>query len=414
MYMKGWNSVSAKPIGPDSGLQRLLDEGFEAEVHQQHLLVHSVPYVTAQRTVALGTIVCKYVENAGAVLPPMPPDDDHQVWWVGSFPCRADGIFLTDLVADTQPQRLTVFEGCVAQHRFSNKPDGWSNYPDHYEKVTHYATVIESQARVIDPDVDARTKRIIEPREPDSVFRYADTASVRAEIIATSARLKLAKVAIVGLGGTGAYVIDQLAKTPVLEIHLFDGDDFKQHNAFRAPGAATKEGLLRRMKKVDYFLQCYDPMRRGIVPHPYYLDEGNVVELAGFDFAFVCVDKGKARKTVCEYLIAQGVPFIDVGMDVVMHAETLELDGTCRVTTATRDKSDHIARCVPMDEDESDALYRQNIQVADLNALNAQLAVIKWKQLFGFYEDRFESHQAAYTVATQSLTRGERSEGPEA
>lgn len=45
--------------------------------------------------------------------------------------------------------------------------------------------------------------------------------------------------------------------------------------------------------------------------------------------------------------------------------------------------------------------------MADLNALNAQLAVIKWKQLFGFYEDRARSHQATYTVATQSLTRGE-------
>lgn len=409
----GWNLVSEKPIVPDSGLQRLLDEGFEAEVHQQHLLVHSVPYVTVQQTVALGTLVCKYVENAGSILPPTPPDDDHQVWWTGTFPCRANGNCLTELVADTQPHPFNIFEGCVAQHRFSNKPEVWSNgFPDHYEKVTHYVTVIESQARVIEPDADARTKRIIEPREPDSVFRYADTASVRAEIVATSARLKLAKVAIVGLGGTGAYVLDQVCKTPVLEIHLFDGDDFRQHNAFRAPGAATKTELLQRLKKVDYFFQRYDPMRRGIIPHPYYLDPDNVAELAGFDFVFVCVDKGKARKTVCEYLASQGTPFVDVGMDVVMNAETLELDGTCRVTTATNEKNDHLARCVPMDEDDSDALYRQNIQVADLNALNAQLAVIKWKQLFGFYEDRFKSQHAAYSVAPQSLTRGERLEGP--
>ena len=407
--------MSAKPTDPDPSLQRLLDEGFEAEVHQQHLLVHSVPYVTAERTVAVGTLVCKYVENAGAVLPPTgAAGDNHQVWWIGSFPCRANGTFLTDLVNDTQPHSYAVFEGCVAQHQFSNKPDGWIEYPDHYEKVTHYITVIESQAKVFKPEATARTKRIIEPHEPDSVFRYADTASVRAEILATSARLKLNKVAIIGLGGTGAYVIDQVSKTPVLEIHLFDGDNFKQHNAFRAPGAATKEDLLKQMKKVDYFHQRYDPIRKGIIPHPYYLNAENVTELDGFDFAFVCVDSGKARKTVCEYLIAQCIPFVDVGMDVVMDSETLELDGTCRVTTATRDKSDHIPRCVPMDDDDSEALYRQNIQVADLNALNAQFAVIKWKQLFGFYEDRFRSFHAAYTVATQSLTRGEQHESPSA
>ena len=118
--------MSARPTAPDLGLQQLLAEGFEAEVHQQHLLVHSVPYVTAQRTVEMGTLVCKYVENAGEVLPPTAPGDDHQVWWLGGFPCRADGSFLTDLVADTQAHQFTVFEGCVAQHRFSNKPDVWS------------------------------------------------------------------------------------------------------------------------------------------------------------------------------------------------------------------------------------------------------------------------------------------------
>ena len=29
--------------------------------------------------------------------------------------------------------------------------------------------------------------------------------------------------------------------------------------------------------------------------------------------------------------------------------------------------------------------YNRNIQIADLNALNAAFAVIKWKKLFGFY-----------------------------
>lgn len=402
--------MSVKPTAPDSGLQRLLDEGFEAEVHQQHLLVHSVPYLNKQGGVALGTLVCKYVENAGVILPPNAPGDNHQVWWVGEFPCRADCTHLTDLVADTQTQRFVVFDGCVAQHQFSNKPDIWnaSGYPDHYEKMTHYIAVIESQARVVDADADARTKRIVEPRDQDSVFRYADTASVRSEIVGTSARLKLSKVAIVGLGGTGAYVLDQVAKTPVQEVHLFDGDDFKQHNAFRAPGAATRDELFQRMKKVDYFFRRYDPMRRGIMPHAYYMEGHNVIELAGFDFVFVCVDRGPARKLICEYLIAQGIRFVDVGMDVVMDPDTQELDASCRVTTSTPEKNNHIPGCVPMDDDQSDALYRKNIQVADLNALNAQFAVIKWKQLFGFYEDRFESHHEVYTVATQSLTRGER------
>lgn len=402
--------MSAKPTAPDSGLAALLEQGYEVEVRQQHLLVRSVPYVTSKGTVERASVVCKYVEDAGTIMPPTAAGDDHQVWWTGSFPCRSDGtLMLAELVADAQPTPFTVFEGCVSQHRFSNKPDEYrqTGYPDHFEKVTHYVTLIQSQAKVLDANVDARTRRVIPPADSNSVFRYADTASVRAEIVSTTARLKLRKVAIVGLGGTGSYVFDQVAKTPVWEIHPFDGDDFKQHNAFRAPGAATEEELRRRMKKVDYFVERYGPMRAGLVPHPYFLDEANVSELSGFDFVFVCVDKGLARRTICHYLSAQGIPFIDVGMDVVMDAETQQLDGTCRVTAVTAFKNDHIAGSIPMDNDESDALYRQNIQVADLNALNAQLAVIKWKQLFGFYEDRVRSHQATFTVATQSLTRGD-------
>ena len=46
-----------------------------------------------------------------------------------------------------------------------------------------------------------------------------------------------------GLGGTGSYVLDLVAKTPVWEIHLFDGDAFLQHNAFRSPGAPSLDEL---------------------------------------------------------------------------------------------------------------------------------------------------------------------------
>lgn len=42
------------------------------------------------------------------------------------------------------------------------------------------------------------------------------------------------RVAIVGVGGTGSYILDMVAKTWVREIHLFDSDRFLQYNAFRS------------------------------------------------------------------------------------------------------------------------------------------------------------------------------------
>ncbi|MGY2747872.1 hypothetical protein ACVWZ8_005054 [Arthrobacter sp. UYCu723] len=46
--------------------------------------------------------------------------------------------------------------------------------------------------------------------------------------------------------GTGSYILDQIAKTWVDRIILVDGDEFENHNAFRAPGAAALETLQTR------------------------------------------------------------------------------------------------------------------------------------------------------------------------
>jgi hypothetical protein len=392
--------MSAKPTGPESPLGRLQAAGYEVEVRHSHLLVHKVPYVDAQRQVREGTLISTYVESAGVLL----PLDNHQVWFTGEFPCFADGRPIAALVNEN-----TTFEllpGCTVRHRFSNKPAGSNGFATHDAKLLHYIGILSDQARVIDAAADARTGKLIVAAEETSVFRYADTASVRAEISMVSARLAGQKLAIVGLGGTGSYVLDQVAKTHVAEIHLFDGDAFQQHNAFRAPGAATLEELRSQLPKTEYFRRKYDAMHRGIVSHPYRLQDDNLAELAGMDFVFICVDNGPTRAALCGYLQAQGTAFIDVGMSIELVPQSLTLIGTCRVTLAHPGQADHVATYVPMMADtEDDALYGQNIQVADLNALNAQLAVVKWKQFFGFYHDDFGCHQLSFSVSVPSLTR---------
>jgi hypothetical protein len=380
-------------------MQQLIDEGFEAEVRQQYLLVHSVPYVAPGGVVKHATLACKYVVNAGQVQPP----DNHQVWFTGEQPCKPDGSVLSSIGCNVQSFEL--FPGFTVQRQFSNKPEGASGFSDYTSKMKHYIALLSDQARALDLKVDARTRRVIESTAEDSVFRYEDTASTRAEITAISARLTLPKIAIVGLGGTGAYILDQVAKTPVKEVHLFDGDRFLQHNAFRGPGAASLDELRQRPFKVTYWKNRYDPMRRELVEHPYHLTEANITELAGFAFVFVCVDSGPARRLICMYLKVQGIPFVDTGIDVQAIRENNSLVGQVRFTLATRGQYNHLEQYLPIGEDAEDAAYRQNIQVSDLNAIAAQHAVIQWKQFCGFYQDDFHSHQGVYTVSAQSLTR---------
>lgn len=397
--------MSSKPIAPDSGLQQLADEGFRVEVRQQHLLVHAVPFVNAGKQVKRGTLVCLYVQSGDRVLAPngLNGGDNHQVWWQGESPCFADGQLLVGLGEDHNVQEL--FPGFTIQHRFSNKPMGVEHYQDHYEKVKHYVMLIQAQAGVLEPWSQAQTGGVVESDDDDSVFRYPDTASARAEIIMTSAQLAIGKVAIVGVGGTGSYVLDQLAKTPVQEIHLFDGDLFEQHTAFRSPGAATEAEIDARLPKTEIFRRRYDAMHRGVVSHPYFLDKANVAELEGFSFVFVCVDGAEARQLVFEFLRAKRIPFVDVGMNLQQVKGSLKLVGSCRATLVAPERDDHVDRCVPMDDGGDDAIYRQNIQIADMNGLNAQLAVMLWKQYCGFYQADFDTRNLVFAVNMSSLAR---------
>ena len=106
-------------------------------------------------------------------------------------------------------------------------------------------------AEVLKPGISPRTFRAPEDEE-NSVFNYTETASDRVGIGALTVLLAYERVAIIGLGGTGSYVLDFVAKTPVREIRIIDGDEFLQHNAFRAPGAPSLDELREAPKKVDY------------------------------------------------------------------------------------------------------------------------------------------------------------------
>jgi hypothetical protein len=285
--------------------------------------------------------------------------------------------------------------GLVVQHSFSSKPnEGYANY---YDKMMTYATILSSPARSLDPNVTATPFPVIEVEEQESVFHYEDTASSRAQIGAVTEKLKVGPIAIVGLGGTGTYVLDSVAKTPVIAIHLFDGDKFSSHNAFRSPGAASIEELRQEPQKVAYFAERYSRMRRNIIPHNEYLNAENVSLLEGMAFVFICLDKGEIKRAIVEKLEALCISFIDVGMGVELVDDALL--GILRVTTSTPDKREHVReknRIAFVDTGDND--YSHNIQIAELNALNASLAVIRWKKLLGFYKDFEQEHFSAYTI----------------
>jgi hypothetical protein len=266
---------------------------------------------------------------------------------------------------------------------------------------------LEHPAQGIDPKVTAQVFAPITPDKDESVFEYLDSASSRAGIGAVNERLATLRVAIVGVGGTGAYILDLVSKTHVREVHIFDDDVFQTHNAFRTPGAPTREELDGAPKKVNYLKARYERMHRGIVAHDVAIDETNVGELQGFDFVFLSMEGGSAKKLVVEGLERLGLPFIDVGMGVQQKETSLR--GQLRTTTSTPEMRKHVWERQRIDfADLPDDVYEQNIQIADLNMLNAALAVIRWKKHFGFYIDLEREHSSTYVITRNDILNEDR------
>lgn len=393
--------MSQQLISRSPDLKRLRDEGYDVEVRGGHLLIKRVPYVNSSKDIKFGTLVSTLSLTDNVTILP----DTHVVNFAGDHPCHKDGSEIVQIKHSSNRQELD--RGLVVDHMFSSKPTTGA-YKDYYEKMTTYAAILASPAQSIDPAVTAKTFPVIESQEEESVFNYIDTASSRAGIAAVTRKLELRTIGIVGLGGTGSYVLDLVAKTPVREIHLFDGDTFSQHNAFRSPGAPSVDELRTQLQKVAYWKEQYSRMRRNIVAHDFYIDGSNVDCLREMEFVFLCLDRGGVKKLIVDKLEEWGTPFVDVGMGIELVDEALY--GVLRITTSTVKKREHVKakNRIPFSDGDGNDDYARNIQIADLNALNATLAVIKWKKLSGFYGDFDKEYYSTYTIDGNMLVNEDR------
>tara|TARA_A100001015_G_scaffold318690_1_gene439318 strand:+ start:253 stop:1428 length:1176 start_codon:yes stop_codon:yes gene_type:complete len=379
-------------ISHNSDLNQLWEEGYDLSIKDGHLLIQQVPYVNSQKEIKYGSIVSTLNLSGNATLKP----ETHVVYFQGEVPCKKSGQPITGILNSSSKRVLTP--SIHVDHLFSSKPAG--GYPDYYVKIKTYVDIITSPAKSVDKNVTAQNFKVSFDCEDESVFRYIDTNSTRAGIRNVSDKVAGQKIGIIGLGGTGSYILDLVSKNPVKEIHLFDSDYFLQHNAFRAPGAADIEDIKTRFRKVEYLEKIYSKIHKGIITHCQNIDSGNAQSLKDFDFVFICVDRGDVKRIIIDELIKNNIPFTDVGMGIQLVDN--ELIGTIRVTTATQGKNDHLSKRISFDNGQVDD-YNANIQIAELNALNASLAVIRWKKHFRFYQDQEHEYNSSYSINVNML-----------
>lgn len=384
-----------KLVNRNEDLRRLVEKGYAIAFDGGHLIVRDIPYLDAAGTLQWAAFVAKliFVDDARVA------QDDHQIYFSGGVPYNMDGTVVQNLAGG--PHSITLSkkaEDVVVQRSFSNKPrtsDGSGRFANFYDKIESYVALIAGPA-MSRYNVTPYSFRIDEADQEPSVFKLQDTLTSRAEITELSRKFTTDVIAIIGLGGTGSFVLDYVVKTPVKEIRAFDLDPFHVHNAFRSPGRLTPEELGK--SKAEVYADRYDNFRNGLFVQSKMLDGTSGGELDGVTFAFVCVDKGSARGEIFKMLIEKDIPFIDVGMGPSLSKEGC-IKGMLRTTYYPPDSAAAIVASGHAEtQDAPEDIYRTNIQIAELNALNAAIAVIRYKQLRGFYVDDVKGNSYLFDI----------------
>lgn len=380
-----------KLVNHNNDIRLLVEKGYAIAFDNGYLIVRDIPYLDKNLDLQMGVIVAKldFVDEFHVV------QTDHQVFFAGDIPHGLDKEPIKNLAGG--PLEIPLSESITdfkIQRSFSNKPIVGGKFADFFEKIESYVSIISGPAMHIH-DVTPYTFRVIKDISSDSVFKFSDTLTSRAEISDIVRKFKDDVIAIIGLGGTGSYVLDYIVKTPVKEIRAFDFDSFHVHNSYRSPGRLD-ESELGKTKSEVYSLR-YNNFRMGLSFNNKKLDKTCVDDLEGVTFAFVCVDSGSSRKEIFELLLSMKIPFIDVGMGLLRNNDLL--NGMLRMTYFSLEDGEKIKeKNIINMSDNPDDIYKSNIQISELNALNASFAVIKFKQFRKFYAEELPNYNSLFEI----------------
>lgn len=325
------------------------------------------------------------------------PPKSHQASFRGCAPHDGNG---RQLRMGAVAAVVHVADGFDTNVTFSYKlkdGDTMRDYRSFDEKVMTYLETITAPAMAKYPEATPLKALEKMAKAQGSPLQFPDTLSAKYNMNDISGRLRGKKTAIIGLGGTGSYILDFVTKTHLERIGLFDDDTVYVDTIFRYPGfiprAITK-------KKVDALAKQYSNWHSGIDAVPERVTESNIERLSGYDFVFVSIDDGEARRFIVGWLTAKGIPFVDCGMG--LNRVLGGLNGSARITGTELAAFEKTAGTVylPTSNAKEDEYHKQ-AQIAELNALTAALAVIRFKQHFNLYAR--EDDALSYIFETTSF-----------
>ena len=375
--------MSHSLISRNADLAALVSDGYTIRIIGGYLVVRDIPYVTEFGAIDTADVVSALELSGEDTVSPL---SQHTVWWTGQMPHHADRSSMQDsLCCSVWPTGFPLGDGLTAYSRWSMKLRGRGThraYADHKEKIDTYVREVGGQADALFPGslAIAKSESLVDLKL-QSRFKYLDMNAFRSGTRGIERTISNDIVAVIGVGGSGSYLVDILAKTNIKQLHIYDDDVLSYHNAFRLPGAAEASELTGQVKKVHWLKNQYAPVREeGIHAHHKQITGEALAELDRYTMVFIAVDRLDVRRAIQSRCSALGVPHIAVGLGVEVEGDgNDQLGGMVKVevmhaprSLSDADRHGYLARA------DADDMYG-NIQTGELNMLSAALAIIEWE-----------------------------------
>ena len=206
-------------------------------------------------------------------------------------------------------------------------------------------------------------------------------------------------VAIIGLGGVGAWIADFVVKADPREVHGWDYDCIEPKNILRMPGGLDPDVWIGR-PKAEWFQETYSLIHTSVHGHNFkVLPEGVQEVIEGATFAFVAVDDADDRMMVCDSLANAGIPFVVVGLSPVRKDKRVKV--SMRIVTAHVGVSSW-REAIPQVGQAGQDDYG-SLDLPDVYSMAAGWAIQSWRKMRGQFWQEERQECLDYHASDQSL-----------
>jgi len=186
----------------------------------------------------------------------------------------------------------------------------WSTWPQKEQDLR--VTVVGDTLAVFDHHINSR----------HSDMRRYDR-QIRAFGREMQPRISSLKVGVVGLGGTGSHIAQQLAYLGVKDFVLIDSQLVEDTNLNRLVGATSKDIGTPKVNVIDSWISRISAKAK-VQPIHADLRNSTVFDaLKMVDVIFGCVDNDGARLILNELSLAYLVPLIDCGVEIEVEGQQI-------------------------------------------------------------------------------------------